>query len=143
MTDMRAELGAPPPRRWRIWHFILIGLGALALLGAVLYFVLSAVLTPIVASGDDFLTAMRDGDFERAYSLTTPALQQQLGDARRMGETAGAYRPQSWSWSQRRMRNGIGMLEGEATYQSGRTGTVRLVLHKVGDQWRIDGFNLN
>ena len=108
MTDMRAELGAPPPRRWRIWHFILIGLGRSPCLAAVLYFVLSAVLTPIVASGDDFLTAVRDGDFERAYSLTTPALRQELGDARRMAETAGAYRPQSWSWSQRRMRNGIG-----------------------------------
>jgi hypothetical protein len=41
------------------------------------------------------------------------------------------------------MRNGIGTLEGEATYQNGRTGPVRLILNKVDDQWRIAAFSLN
>jgi len=143
MTDMGAAMGAPPPRRWKVWHFILIAVGALALLGAILYFILSSVLTPIVASGDDFMTALKNGDYERAYSLTTPSLRQELGNSQQMAQNVAAYRPEGWSWSQRRMRNGIGMLVGQATYQSGRTGAVRLTLHQVDDQWRIAAYSLN
>jgi hypothetical protein len=143
MTDAGMATGGPPPRRWKVWHFILIGLGALALLGAVLYFILSSVLTPIVASGDEFMTALKNGDYERARSLTTPALREELGSAQQLAQTASGYRPDSWSWGQRRMRNGVGLLDGSTIYQGGRIGTVRLTLNEVDGQWRVASFSLN
>ena len=81
--------------------------------------------------------AVRDGDFQQAYSLSSPALQRELGDAQRMGANVGNYRPSEWSWSQRSISNGIGRLEGSVTYSGGNSGRARLELHhRVDGEWR-------
>lgn len=143
MTDMNRDLGAPPRRRLRVWHIVLIVLGGLALLGGSLYFILSASLGPLVQSGDDFMRGLADSQYERSYALTTPALRQQVGDAAGLERAVGAYRPQEWSWSQRSIKNGAGRLQGSVTYVGGRAGTARLNLLQVDGQWRVEGFSLN
>ena len=143
MTDMNREGGAARRRRLRPWHIILIVLGVVAIFGGGLYSILSTVLGPVVQSGDDFMGGLRDGEFDRAYALTTPSLQRELGDAAAMGKSIGIYRPADWSWSQRSVRNGVGLLEGAVTYSGGRSGRARLQLRQVDGQWRVEGYNLN
>jgi len=143
MTDLNRDLGAPPRRRLRAPHIVLIVLASLAIFGGGLYLILSSTLGPMVQSGDDFMRGLADGQYERAHALTTPALRQQVGDAAGLERSVGAYRPQQWSWSQRSIRNGAGRLEGSVTYHGGRTGTARLNLLQVDGQWRVEGYSLN
>ena len=141
MTD----IGSPPrlSQRIRPWHIILIVIGGFAAFGLLLYFILSTALGPLVESGDRFMTALRDGNFQQAHTLATPALQREVGDPQRWGATIGRYQPGEWSWSQRSIRNGIGQLEGSVTYRGGNDGRVRLELHQVDGQWRVAGYRLN
>jgi len=143
MTDSAPFGGAPPRQRLRPWHIVLIVLGGLALFGGGLWWILSWALGPLIASGDDFMAAVRAQDFNRAYALSTPALRRELGDAERMRATAGGLRPTEWSWSQRSIRNDIGRLAGTATYQGGRSGGVTLQLHQVDGQWRVAAFRFD
>lgn len=144
MTDRNRDLGAPPRRGFfRARNIVLIVLAGLALFGGGLYLILSTALGPLVQSGDDFMGGLANGQYERAYALTTPALRQQVGDAAGLERAVGAYRPREWSWSQRSIRNGLGRLEGSVSYNGGRTGTARLNLLQVDGQWRVEGFSLN
>ncbi len=143
MTDFSGSMGAPPRQRVRPWHIVLMVLGGLALFGGGLFLILSWALGPMVRSGDDFMGALRDRQFERAYALTTPALQREVGDAARMGGSIGTYQPADWSWSQRSIRNGVGRLEGSVTYSGERSGRVRLQLREVDGQWRVEAYSLN
>jgi hypothetical protein len=143
MTDMNGAMGAPPRQRLRPWHIILIVLGGLALLGGGLYVILSWALGPMVQSGNDFMGALRDRQFDRAYALSSPALQREVGDAARMGAAIGIYQPAEWTWSTRSVRNGVGRLEGAVTYNGGRSGSARLQLEQVDGQWRVVAYRLN
>ena len=143
MTDMNRNAGAPPRRRLRAWHIVLIVVGGVGILGGGLYLILSTALGPMVQSGDDFMGGLRDRQFDRAYALTTPTLQREIGSAASMGQSIGAYQPAGWSWSQRSIRNGVGRLEGSVTYGGGRSGQVRLQLQEVDGQWRVEAYSLN
>ena len=143
MTGTYRNWGAPSRQRLRPWHIILIVFGGLAILGGGLYAILSVALGPMVQGGDDFMGGLRDGQFDRAYALTTPALQREVGDAAGMGRSIGIYQPADWSWSQRSVRNGVGRLEGAVTYRGGRSGRARLQLRQVDGQWRVDAYSLN
>ena len=143
MTDMTRHTGAPSGRRLRTWHIILMVAGGLAILGGGLYAILSAVLGPMVESGDDFMRGLRDGRFDRAYALATPALRRELGGVAGLRRSIGAYRPAGWSWSHRSVRNGIGWLEGGVSYDGGRSGRARIRLLQVDGQWRVEAYSLD
>jgi hypothetical protein len=132
-----------PRRRWRVWHFILIGLLGVALLAAGIFFLVASLTRPVVDAADAFMTALKDGDFGRASSQSTPALQREVGGAEGYGRGIGAYRPATWSWSQRSIRNGIGRVSGSVTYQDGRSGSVALTMRQADDSWRVEGYSFN
>lgn len=132
-----------PKRRWRPWHFILIGLVAVAALAAAIVTLVFSLTGPVVATADTFMGALRDGDYSRAFSQSAPALQSELGGAEGYARGIGPYRPATWSWSQRSIRNGIGRVSGSVTYRDGASGSVRLTLHEVDDAWRVEGYSFN
>ena len=143
MTGSAPQWEAPPRQRLRPWHIVLIVLGGLALFGGCLWFILSWALGPLVASGDDFMRAMQARDFDRAYQLSTPALQRELGSADRMRASSESIQPTEWGWSQRSIRNDIGRLSGTVNHQGGRSGGVTLTLHQIDGQWRVDGYRFD
>jgi len=128
-----------PGFRWRPWHFVLIGLLAVAAFVGVLVWGVMRITGPVVAGGDAFMTELRDGRFERAYALATPALQRELGRAEDLSGRVGLYRPLEWSWSHRSIRNGIGQVAGSAEFAGG-SGRAELELHQVGGEWRVAAF---
>jgi Domain of unknown function (DUF4864) len=132
-----------PKRRWRVWHFILIGVVAAAALAAGIFFLVTLLTRPVVDTADAFMTALKDGDFGRASGHATPALQQETGGAEGFARGIGVYRPATWSWSQRSIRNGIGRVSGSVTYQNGANGSVRLTMSQVDDRWRVEGYSFN
>ena len=98
---------------------------------------------PVVDGADAFMGALKDGQYEQAYARAAPSLQQELGDANGLAARIGPYRPQEWSWSQRKLRNGIGNVSGRATWQSGNSGTAEIELHQVNGEWRVVAFRFN
>lgn len=140
MTDFHSS---PRRRRFGPGKIILVVLAGLSVLGISLFFILKGALGPLVEAGDGFMGALRDGNYQQAYVQAAPELRQALGGAEGLSATATNYRPSSWSWSQRSIRNGTGYLSGSVTYRAGNNGTVELRLTKVNDAWRVTAFRLN
>lgn len=135
--------GGPKPRRWKTWHIILIALLAVAAFVAVLLTAVFSITRPVVDSAETFMSALRDGNYETAYARLTPALQAELGSAQQMQQRFAPLRPVSWSWSSRRIVNGIGEVQGTATYAGGGSSQAGMQLEKVGDEWRVTWFRLD
>ncbi|CAG0956950.1 hypothetical protein ANRL3_00617 [Anaerolineae bacterium] len=98
---------------------------------------------PTADVGEKFMTALKTGDYDTAYGLCHPALQQKLGGAsglKRLVES-GKAQPSKWNFSSRNVNNDEGTLEGTVTMAGGE-GTVKLELVKVGSDWKIVSFNL-
>jgi hypothetical protein len=110
---------------------------------AILIFVIGLFTQPVVTVGDDFMTALKTGDYAHAYALCSPDLQEELGSASALGTMAQGYQPAQWNWSSRSIRNGVGRLDGSFTYVGGKSGTAHLTLASVDNGWRITSFRLN
>jgi uncharacterized protein DUF4864 len=141
MTD-KPYLHDPRLRRRRNLRIALLVAVALALFVAVLLFFVMTLTRPVVDVGDRFMTALKEGDFPRAYALATPALQRELGSAEDFAKRAGPERPASWSWSSRSIRNDTGRVSGAYTARDGRPSRAELVFHWVDGEWRVTAFRL-
>jgi len=99
---------------------------------------------PIAEAGDEFMTALKNEDYTRAYSLCTPALQQELKNPQGLANIIrnGRVLPTRWSYSSRNVSGDQGELEGTVTFVGNREGTLELVLAQVGGTWKIAGFHL-
>jgi hypothetical protein len=99
---------------------------------------------PAATVGESFMTALKNGDYAQAYGLCAPALQQELNSAQGLQQlvTNGKVQPVSWTFSSRNVDNATAQLDGTATFTSGGSGTVRIVLNQVGSNWQVVGFNL-
>jgi len=140
VTDLHPT---PPRRRFGPGKIILVVLAGLAVFGVALFFILKGALGPLVEAGDGFMGALHDGDYVQAYARAAPDLQRRLGSAEGLRAVVVGYRPISWSWSQRSVRNGDGFLEGSATYPANNNGSAELRLRQIDGQWRVTAFELN
>lgn len=112
------------------------GITALMIVGVVaLVFSLTA---PLSNTGDMFFTALREGDYNRAYNLTHSDMRARLGSAERLSILAREYRlePVSWWYWQQSIRNNTGRLEGQMTLENGETRSFRMMLDREAD-WKI------
>lgn len=98
--------------------------------------------------GDAFLTALGEDDYEQAYALFVPELQQELGDVealRSMIQESQAQ-PAEWNWTAFNLSTSEGVqtaaLEGSVTYVEGREGAVALEFARSGGEWKLLSFNL-
>ncbi len=147
--QMPPQMGVPnvaPPRRRS--PLLIIGIIVVALLlvcgggGFLLFTVVINATQPVVDAGEVYLTALRDGDYNKAFNLSSQSLQQQVGNAQGL-QTALSSKPvASWSITSRSINNGQGALSGTTTYKNGETGTVDMVLNKVGNNWKVSGVSL-
>lgn len=141
MTD-KPYLHDPRLRRRRNLRIALIVVGSLALFVAVLAFGVMTLTRPVVDAGDTFMTALKQGDFPRAYALAAPELQRELGSAQDLAKRAEPERPASWGWSSRSIRNATGRVSGGYTRLDGVPRRAELVMRKVDGEWRVTAFRL-
>jgi hypothetical protein len=140
-------MAPPPPARGRS-PLLIIGIIVLSLLlicgigGAILFSTILNATQPVVDAGEAYLTALRDGDYSRAYDLSGPALQQEVGDAEGLQTRLGTRQLASWSVNSRNISNNQGSLEGTTTYTTGETGTFEMSLTQAGNDWKVVGIAL-
>lgn len=105
----------------------------------------SGLTQPAATVGEEFMTALKDGDYQKAFSLCSPALQRELG-----GNATGLERlikngrvePTTWTFTSRDVEGDTAELNGSASFTGNRKGTVRVTLGQDGGKWRVIGFNL-
>jgi len=141
MTD-RNYLADPGARRRRNIRIALVIVASLTLFVGMLFFAVTTLTRPVVDAGDSFMTALKTGDFPRAYALAAPELQRELGSAQKLGAGVEPERPADWSWSSRSIRNGTGRVSGAYTRRDGVPRRALLVMRKVDGEWRITAFRL-
>lgn len=140
-----ATTGVPPKRRSPLLIIggivlgllLLCGIGAAVLVGSVFN-----ATQPMANTGEAFMTAARDGNWSKAYDMSSTALQQEAGNAQGL-QTALSSKPlASWSFTSRNISNGQGTLSGTTNYTNGTSGTVDMVLNQVGNDWKVAGVSL-
>lgn len=119
-----------------------IGLIVLAVAGGVIGGL--ALTQPAASTGDAFMTALKDGHYDQAYTLCSDNLQQEVGSIQRLEELiqSNNVQPTEWSFTSRNTSGDQAELSGSVTFTGKRSGTVRLVLEKVGNDWKVSGFHL-
>jgi hypothetical protein len=99
---------------------------------------------PIVTTSNDFMTALRDGNYNAAYGLLSPSLQNEIGgsaDALRQFIESNNVKPLSWNFTSFNISGGNGEVSGGVTFTGNRQGTGSLVLSQTGSQWKVAGIN--
>ncbi len=129
---------------------IIVGVALVLCIGCVAVIAIAAGLgigltQPAATAGDAFMTALKGGDYAKAYALCSPSLQRELKDAQGLEALIkrGTGQPTAWSFSSRNVTNDQGELSGSVTFTGNREGIVRLSLTQVGGEWKIIGFNLS
>jgi hypothetical protein len=92
---------------------------------------------PVVEVGDGYFEAMKSGNYEAAYDLMHPRLQNEYGSPSDMAQDWGGARPAKWTFSQRSIENDEGKLEGSMTDENGVSWRFEIELMKEGDKWLI------
>jgi hypothetical protein len=132
--------------------FIIVGavVGVCVICGAIGVFA-AAVAVPAIAltqapadQGEKFMTLLKQGDYDGAYDLCTPALQKKLGNGNGLGKliTGGNSQPAKWGINNRNLSGDRADLKGDVTFTNSRAGTLDLGLLKVGSAWKVDSFEM-
>jgi hypothetical protein len=121
-----------------------LGCSALLLL-AVGAFILATKLTqPVVDAGEQFLTLCGQGKLGEAYQSTSVGFKESVDEAafeEIINSTPlGSYA--SSSWSQRKIENNWGLLEGSITTRGGQKAPLRIMLIHENNVWRVQNVNL-
>ncbi len=110
---------------------------ALGLLGGI------GLTQPVADVGENFMQALKAGNYDAAYGLCHANLQSKIGSARNLKSMVegGKAQPLKWTFTSRNIENDQGSMEGSVTMTSGE-GTVTIELAKAGDDWKIIAFDL-
>lgn len=99
------------------------------------FLLLNTVLSPVIARGDDFLTALQEERFEDAYAFLTSETQA-LVSLEGFQATFAPMQIESWSYNQRSVKNGIGLLRGSITID-GQAQNLSLMFQQEAGTWQI------
>ena len=147
MTDQPTAVPPPsaPPRRMATLKKVLIGLGVLALLGAVAAFVaLRATQGPVDASNRFLKLNATDGP-AAAFAAASPAFQASGGVAawEQYARAAGLTEFKSATWTSREVNaSGTARLEGSIATSTGATLPATVELVKANGGWRVQTLKL-
>jgi len=123
----------------KIWQAVGCGVVAIVAFVGLIVSVVFWATGGITDAADDFFAAANEGNYERAYGLTSQQLQGQI-DAPGLEAFLienGLDEVTETSWSSRSIQNDTGELEGTVTTQSGGTIPITMELIQEGEDWRI------
>lgn len=115
-----------------------IGLFLLAILGAFIFFIFR-LTAPMTAEGEKFLSTLGSGSTEAAYAMTSVTFQksQTQEEFARTVKGYGLDGFQSASWSNRKIENDRGVLEGTVQCKTGGAVPLTLEMIKEGGTWKV------
>lgn len=117
---------------------LLLVLGCVAFFGIIFVGIMGAT-QPMTNAGEAFMAALRDGNYSQAYNMCSPSLQSEVVDASGLEAALATTRPSKWSFSSSKVQSNTGQLDGSATLADGRQADLRLVLDKLGNDWKVSG----
>jgi predicted small secreted protein len=98
-------------------------------------------LSAVSKLGNDFMTGLRDGQYQQTWAMLTSALQTEIGGYDAWVTFATPRTFDKWSFSNTQIQNNQGQLDGECSIGTD-TYTITLVMDKVGTDWKISGINI-
>lgn len=115
-----------------------IGLILISIVGGV-FFLLFRLIGPMTEDGEKFLAAVASGPVGTAYGMTSAALRsgQTEKDFAETVKTFGLDGFESASWSNRRIVNDRGVLEGTVRTKAGGSVPLTIEMIKEGDAWKV------
>ena len=142
-SDAGATSAAPPKKKMALWKKIAIGLVAIivAVVGLAL-FATSGLREPV----DRQLAALGRGDFQAAYSETSQAFQRSTSLAQFeqfIRANPIIAEANDASFSERRVEDGVGYLQGRLTTPSGGVQPISYRLVKEEGVWKVLSIDLN
>ena len=119
-------------------------LGLIVLFGLIFGVVFYAT-SGITDAADNFFAAVADGEYEAAQEFTSqrlrettsPADLEEFAQANRIGNVTDT------SWSSRSIENNTGQVTGTVETASGAVIPMTILFVSEGDEWRIDGFDID
>ena len=92
-------------------------------------------------AGNSFMAALKSQDNTASWAMLTDAVQQEIGGTDAWANFTQPRAFDSWNFSATTVQNNQAQLDGEGVL-NGDTYTIRLVLDKVQDIWKISWINL-
>ncbi len=134
---MDLEADTPKKKKMALWKKIAIG--SVLFIGGCVSFILLAT-SGAVEAVESQLAALRAGDVDKAYSLTSKAFRQATS-REQFAQFTSRYKVLSknkeYSFTSRSVSGGVGKLEGTLTAQDGTVRPVRYQLVKEEGEWRV------
>jgi hypothetical protein len=118
------------------WISILI-IGSL-LLGACS---LAKDLGAVQKAGNDFMTGLRDKQYQITWGMLTTSLQTELGTYNDWQNFASPRAFDTWSFSNTQVQNDEAQMDGDCALGADAY-TLRIVFARVGTDWKISGINI-
>jgi hypothetical protein len=93
---------------------------------------------PIANVGDEFMTALKNEDYTRAYNLCAPSLQQELRNPQNLANLIRNARvqPTQWSYTSRNVSNDQGQLGRQCDLRGKLRGNVATCPNS--DRWHLE-----
>jgi len=117
--------------------FVVVILASVGILLAVIF----AAVQPIMGTGDNFMAALRDGNYNAAFDLLTPELQNELRDARGLEEKIGGKQPATWDQRNFQVNDLSASGNYLVTLKSSERVNSTLSFKQVGDKWKVSYFS--
>jgi hypothetical protein len=92
----------------------------------------------------DFMSALKDGDYTKAYDMCGADLQKELGSAQGLKKfiESGNFQPVSWNFTSTNVNNDRADVRGDVVLGSdNRTMNLTLVLSNASGSWKVIGVN--
>ena len=128
----------------------LVALGGCCVIGiAAIVFIAFQATAGVAEAGDDFMNALKDGNYQTAYNMFSDDLKADVGGVENFQTSYLSLSPElrvdpeSWSFSSRNIENDQGELSGEVTMKDGTKADVSLIFNKNGDEWELIGYEFS
>jgi hypothetical protein len=124
-----------------------VGLICVACIGLVVVLggVILSATQGIADASDDYLEALKQGDYATAYDLSAPVLQADFGSVEGVQSFVAQnnFVPESWNFNNRSVVNNTGTLIGTITLQNGTVLDAEMYFQEIDGDWLVTGFDTN
>lgn len=135
---MKRRKWSDPRRGCAAASIVVFVLGVLLLFGVIFVPLIGWSFNSLQGMGDtanEFMLALRDGDYNAAFALMSDSFQQEVGHSENLVARLGG-RPQDWSFNSFNSTNNFGTISGTAQLEGNSRGIV-INLINDGSGWRI------